>query len=124
MALVFQQPDSNIEASCLFQCFNFIRALLRFFFFFCASAGFIKVQLVKTHRPYTEKDHRLGCMLCCPRIHNTFILELLFCRGRSLERPSRQVVRGQTDGMDLHLCLSVSSPFSKGVYDAAMSIGF
>ena len=94
------------------------------FFFFCVSAGFIKVQLVKTHRPYTEKDHRLGCMLCCPRIHNTFILELLFCRGRSLERPSRQVVRGQTDGMGLHLCLSVSSPFSKGVYDAAMSIGF
>ena len=117
MAPVFQQPDSNIEASCLFQCFNFIRALLScvFFFFFRASAGFIKVQLVKAHQPYTEKDCRLGFMLCCPRIHNTFILELVFCRGRSVERPSRQVVRGQTDGMGLH-CVCLFPPHSPGVF--------
>ena len=34
MALVFQQSGSNIEASCSFQCFDFIRSLLVFFFFF------------------------------------------------------------------------------------------
>ena len=86
-----------------------------FFFFFRASAGFIKVQLVKAHQPYTEKDCRLGFMLCCPRIHNTFILELVFCRGRSVERPSRQVVRGQTDGMGLH-CVCLFPPHSPGVF--------
>lgn len=99
MAPGFQQSDSNIEAPCLFQCFNFIRSLLSFFVFFSASAGFIKVQLMKAHGPYAEKDRRLGFMLCCPRIHNTFILELVFGRGPSVERPSRRVVRGQTDGM-------------------------
>lgn len=33
MAPVFQQSGSNIETSCLFQCFNFIRSLLSFVFF-------------------------------------------------------------------------------------------
>ena len=81
MALVFQQSGSNIEASCSFQCFDFIRSLLVFFFFFfSASAGFKKVQLVKAHRLYTERDLRLGSVLCSPRTHNTFIWELVFCR--------------------------------------------
>lgn len=116
MALVFQQSGSNIEASHSFQCFNFIRSLLVFFFFFfSASAGFKKVQLVKAHWLYTERDHRLGSMLCSPRTHNTFILELVFCRWCSLERPSRQVVRGQTDSMGLR-CVCLLPPHSPGVF--------
>lgn len=84
-------------------------------FFFSASAGFIKVQLVKAHGPYAEKDRRLGFMLCCPRIHNTLILELVFCRGPSVERPSRRVVRGQTDGMGWH-CVCLFPPHSPRVF--------